>query len=55
MFFFEQRVVSRILEPKKDEVTGSHRKLHNETLHYVHSLPDDEDKVDEMNRACSIH
>jgi hypothetical protein len=30
---FENRVVGRILEPKRDEVTEDWRKLHNEELH----------------------
>jgi hypothetical protein len=34
---FENRVLLGILEPKKDEVTGSWRKLHNEELHNLHS------------------
>jgi hypothetical protein len=30
---FENRVLRRIFGPKKDEVTGECRKLHNEELH----------------------
>jgi hypothetical protein len=30
---FENKVVRRIFEPKKDEVTGEWRKLHSEELH----------------------
>jgi hypothetical protein len=30
---FENRVLRRILGPKRDEVTGGWRKLHNEELH----------------------
>jgi hypothetical protein len=30
---FENRVLRRIFGPKKDEVTGELRKLHNEELH----------------------
>jgi hypothetical protein len=36
---FENRVLRRIFEPKKDEVTGGWRKLHNEELHGLYSLP----------------
>jgi hypothetical protein len=36
---FENRVLRRIFEPKRDEVTGEWRKLHNEELHYLYSLP----------------
>jgi hypothetical protein len=31
---FENRVLRRIFGPKRDEVTGGWRKLHNEKLHY---------------------
>jgi hypothetical protein len=34
---FENRVVRRIFEPKRDEVTGEWRKLHIEELHILHS------------------
>jgi hypothetical protein len=36
---FENRVVRRIFGPKRDEVTGSLRKLHNEKLHNLYSSP----------------
>jgi hypothetical protein len=31
----ENRVLRRIFGPKRDEVTGDSRKLHNEELHYL--------------------
>jgi hypothetical protein len=34
---FENRVLRRIFGPKRDEVTGDWRKLHNEELHNLHS------------------
>jgi hypothetical protein len=34
---FENRVLRRIFGPKKDEVTGEWRKLHNEELHILYS------------------
>ena len=34
---FENRVLRRIFGPKKDEVTGEWRKLHNEELNDLHS------------------
>jgi hypothetical protein len=34
---FENRVLRRIFVPKKDEVTGSCRKLHNKELHNSYS------------------
>jgi hypothetical protein len=37
---FEKRVLRRISGPKRDEVTGEWRKLHNGDLCSLHSLPD---------------
>jgi hypothetical protein len=34
---FQNRTLRRILEPKRDEVIGGWRKLHNEELHNVYS------------------
>jgi hypothetical protein len=36
---FENRVLRRIFGPKRDEVTGGLRKLHNEELHGLYSSP----------------
>jgi hypothetical protein len=36
---FENRVLRRIFGPKRDEVTGEWRKLHNEELNRLYSLP----------------
>jgi hypothetical protein len=36
---FEKKVLRRIFGPKKDEVTGEWRKLHNEELRDLYSLP----------------
>jgi hypothetical protein len=36
---FENRVLRRIFGPKRDRVTGGWRKLHNEELHNLYSLP----------------
>jgi hypothetical protein len=36
---FENRVLRRIFGPKKDEVTGEWRKLHNEELRDMYSSP----------------
>jgi hypothetical protein len=36
---FENRVLRRIFGPKRDEVTGGWRKLHNEELHKFYSSP----------------
>jgi hypothetical protein len=34
----ENRALRRIYEPKRDEVTGGWRKLHNEELHDLYSF-----------------
>ena len=36
---FENRVLRRVFGPKRDEVTGEWRKLHNEELNDPYSLP----------------
>jgi hypothetical protein len=36
---FENRVLRRIFGPKRDEMTGGWRKLHNKELHNLFSSP----------------
>jgi len=36
---FENRVLKKIFGPKRNEVTGEWRKLHNEELNNLYSLP----------------
>jgi hypothetical protein len=36
---FQNRVLRGIFGPERDEVTGEWRKLHNEELNDLHSLP----------------
>jgi hypothetical protein len=36
---FENRVLRRVFGPKRDEVTGEWRKLHNEELNNLYSSP----------------
>jgi len=47
-------MLRRIFEPKRDEVTGELRKLHNEELNYVYfSLNIVQIEKNEMGGACS--
>jgi len=39
MRLFEKRVLRRIFGPKRDKVTREWRKLHNEELNDLYSLP----------------
>jgi hypothetical protein len=57
MRVLENGVLRRIFGPKRDEVTGCLRKLHNEELHNLYSSPNTNDQVkeDEMSRACSTN
>jgi hypothetical protein len=36
---FENRILRRVFGPKRDEVAGEWRKLHNEELHILYSSP----------------
>jgi hypothetical protein len=56
---FENRVLRRIFGPKRDEVTGDWRKLHNEELHNLYSSPNITRMIRikevEMGRACNTN
>jgi hypothetical protein len=39
LMVFENRVLRRIFGPKRDNVTGGWRKLHNEEVHNLYSSP----------------
>jgi hypothetical protein len=47
---FENRVLRRIFGPKRDEVTGKCRRLHNEELHDLYCSPE----IIRMNKPSRI-
>jgi hypothetical protein len=52
---FENWVLRRIFGPKRDEVTGEWRKLHNEELHNLYSFPDIIRQVKSMRMRWAEH
>jgi hypothetical protein len=55
---FENRVLRRIVGPKRDEVTGEWGKLHNEELSDLYSSPNIvwmQIEKNEMGRACGTY
>jgi hypothetical protein len=53
----ENRVLRRTFGPKRDEITGEWRKLHNDELRDLYSSPSiiEEVQDDEMSSACSMN
>jgi hypothetical protein len=53
---FENRVLRRIFGPKRDEVTGEWRRLHNEELNDITKYcSGDQIKKNEVGGACSMY
>ena len=56
---FENRVLRRVFGPKRDEVTGEWRKLHNEELNDLYSFTQycagDKIETNKMGRACGAY
>jgi hypothetical protein len=56
---FESRVLRKVFGPKWDEGTGEWRKLHNEALRDLYSLPNivagNKIEKNEMGGACSTY
>jgi hypothetical protein len=52
---FENRVLRRIFGPKRDQVTGEWRRLHNEELHNLYSSPDIIRQVKSMRMRWAGH
>jgi hypothetical protein len=49
------RVLRRIFGPKRDEVTGEWRKLHNEELHDLYSSPPIVRVIKSRSMRCAEH
>jgi hypothetical protein len=52
---FENRVLRRIFGPKRAEVTGEWRKLHNEELHDLYSSPSNIRIIQLRRMRCTGH
>jgi hypothetical protein len=52
---FENRVLRRIYEPKRDEVTDEWRKLHNMELHDLYSSPSIIRIIKSRRMRCAGH
>jgi hypothetical protein len=52
----ENKLLRKIFEPRREDVTGSWRKMDNEKLQNsaFHTILCDQIKEDEMSRACTI-
>jgi hypothetical protein len=51
----ENRVLRTILGPRRDEVTGSWKKLHNEELHTLYSSRSINGMIKSMRIRCTRH
>ena len=52
---FENRVLRRVFGPKRDEVTGEWRKLHNEEISDLYSLPNIVRVVKSRRMRCGAY
>jgi hypothetical protein len=52
---FVNRALRRIFGPKRDEVTGGWRKLHNEELHSLYTSPDITRVIKSRRMRWAVH
>ena len=52
---FDNRVLRRIFGPKRDEVTGEWRKLHNEEFNDLYSSPNDFREIKSIRMRWAGH
>jgi hypothetical protein len=52
---FENRALRKIFDPKRDEVNGDWRRLHNEELHNVYSSPNINRMIESRWIRCAGH
>jgi hypothetical protein len=52
---FENRILRRVFGPKKDEVVGDCRKLHNEELRNLYSSPNIIRQIKSRRMRCAGH
>jgi hypothetical protein len=52
---FENRVMRRIFRPKRDEVTGGWRKLHNEALYNLYSSQNNLRTLEARRMRWAVH
>jgi hypothetical protein len=55
MRFFENRVLRRIFGPKRNEVTGECRRLHNKDLYALYSSPNIISGIKSRKIRCVVH
>ena len=52
---FENRMLRKIFGPRRDEVTGEWRRLHNEELNDLYSSPNIMRVINEMGWPCGAY
>jgi hypothetical protein len=55
LWVFENRLLRKIVGPKRDEVTGEWRKLHNEVLNVLHCTPNIIRVIKSRKKKWTVH